>query len=118
LNKSFTALAVMQLVEECKIELDAPVQCYLPWFRVADPQSSAAITVRHLLNQTSGLPMLPGMTSLSNFDNHLDAVERQARSGHLGLLGMRERVHSIGGEIEFASRTGQGTRVRVVVPRR
>ena len=38
LTKSFTALAVMQLVEAGKVELDAPVQRYLPWFRVADPQ--------------------------------------------------------------------------------
>ena len=57
-TKSFTALAVMQLVKAGKIELDAPVQCYLPWFRVADPLASAQMTVRHLLNQTSGLPML------------------------------------------------------------
>ena len=35
LSKSFTALAIMQLVEAGKIELDAPVQRYLPWFRVA-----------------------------------------------------------------------------------
>lgn len=55
LTKSFTALAVMQLVEAGKVDLDAPVQRYLPWFRVADPQASARITVRHLLNQTSGL---------------------------------------------------------------
>ena len=41
LTKSFTALAVMQLVEAGKIELDAPVQRYLPWFRVADPAGSA-----------------------------------------------------------------------------
>ena len=34
-SKSFTALAVMQLVEAGKIELDAPVQRYIPWFRVA-----------------------------------------------------------------------------------
>ncbi len=54
-TKSYTALAVMQLVEAGKLELDAPVQRYLPWFRVADPQASARITVRHLLNQTSGL---------------------------------------------------------------
>ncbi len=60
LTKSFTALAVMQLVEAGKVELDAPVQRYLPWFRVADPQASAQMTVRHLLNQTSGLPVLPG----------------------------------------------------------
>ena len=38
LTKSFTALGVMQLVEAGKIELDAPVQCYLAWFRVADPR--------------------------------------------------------------------------------
>ncbi len=38
LTKSITALAVMQLVEAGKVELDAPVQCYLPWFRVADPR--------------------------------------------------------------------------------
>ena len=60
LTKSITALAVMQLVEAGKVELDAPVQRYLPWFRVADPQASAQMTVRHLLNQTSGLPLLPG----------------------------------------------------------
>ena len=40
LTKSITALAVMQLVEAGKVELDAPVQRYLPWFRVADPQAS------------------------------------------------------------------------------
>jgi CubicO group peptidase (beta-lactamase class C family) len=54
-TKSFTALAVMQLVERGKLELDAPVQRYLPWFKVADPAASAQITVRHLLNHTSGL---------------------------------------------------------------
>jgi CubicO group peptidase (beta-lactamase class C family) len=35
-SKSFTALAVMQLVEEGKIDLDAPVTSYLPWFHTAD----------------------------------------------------------------------------------
>ena len=55
-SKSFTALAVMQLVEAGKIELDVPVQRYLPWFRVADPDASARITLRHLLYHTSGLP--------------------------------------------------------------
>src|SRR5215467_11450829 len=56
MSKSFTALAVMQLVEAGKVELDVPVQRYLPWFRVADPTASARITVRQLLNQTSGIP--------------------------------------------------------------
>jgi CubicO group peptidase (beta-lactamase class C family) len=54
-SKSFTALAVMQLVEAGEIELDAPVRRYIPWFTVADEAASQAITVRHLLHQTSGL---------------------------------------------------------------
>jgi CubicO group peptidase (beta-lactamase class C family) len=54
-SKSFTALAIMQLVEAGEIELDAPVRTYLPWFTMAGPEDSALITVRHLLAQTSGL---------------------------------------------------------------
>jgi len=80
LTKSFTALAVMQLVEAGKIDLDAPVQRYLPWFRVADPQASAQMTVRHLLNQTSGLPTSSGEIQLADFDNSPGATERQARA--------------------------------------
>jgi CubicO group peptidase (beta-lactamase class C family) len=80
LTKSITALAVMQLVEAGKVELDAPVQRYLPWFRVADPVASAQITVRHLLNQTSGLTMLSGFPVLADFDEHPGATERQVRA--------------------------------------
>jgi CubicO group peptidase (beta-lactamase class C family) len=70
-SKSFTALAVVQLVEAGKIDLDAPVQTYLPDFILADPDAAsqtpalapersagASVTVRHLLNQTSGLSEL------------------------------------------------------------
>jgi CubicO group peptidase (beta-lactamase class C family) len=79
-TKSFTALVVMQLVEAGKIELDAPVQHYLPWFRVAEPAASAKITVRHLLNQTSGLPGTAGMIALTNLDASPGTAERQARA--------------------------------------
>jgi CubicO group peptidase (beta-lactamase class C family) len=79
-TKSFTATAVMQLVEAGKIDLDSPVQRYLPWFRVADPQASARITIRHLLNQTSGMSTLAGTACLGDLDDRLDAAERQARS--------------------------------------
>lgn len=80
LTKSFTALAAMQLVEARRIDLDAPVQRYLPWFRVADPQASARMTVRHLLNQTSGLPAACGEAPLADFDDSPGASERQARA--------------------------------------
>jgi CubicO group peptidase (beta-lactamase class C family) len=79
LTKSFTALAVMQLVEAGKIDLDAPVRRYLPWFRVADPPASAQMTVRHLLNQTSGLSFASGSRVLVNWDDSPDATEKQAR---------------------------------------
>ena len=54
-TKAFTALAVMRLVERGQVELDAPVARYLPEFRVATPGAEKSITIRHLLNHTSGL---------------------------------------------------------------
>jgi CubicO group peptidase (beta-lactamase class C family) len=53
-SKSFTAAAVMTLVDEGRVALDQPVVAYLPEFRTADPRTDR-ITVRHLLNHTSGL---------------------------------------------------------------
>jgi CubicO group peptidase (beta-lactamase class C family) len=80
LTKAFTALAVMQLAEAGRVELEAPVQRYLPWFRVADPEPSACMTMRHLLNQTSGLPTWAGELPLADDDARPDAAERQARA--------------------------------------
>jgi len=54
ISKSFTALAVMQLVESGRISLDRPVREQLPEFAPDDPRA-ARITVRHLLNQSSGM---------------------------------------------------------------
>jgi CubicO group peptidase (beta-lactamase class C family) len=78
-SKSFTALAVMQLVEANKIELDAPVQRYLPWFRVADEKASREITVRHLLNQTSGLSTKTGRSFQGDGDTSATALEQAVR---------------------------------------
>jgi CubicO group peptidase (beta-lactamase class C family) len=54
LSKSFTSLAVQQLVDAGKLTLDDPVATHLPEYRPADPRG-ASITVRQLLDQTSGL---------------------------------------------------------------
>ena len=78
-SKSFTALAIMQLVETGQIDLDAPVQRYLPWFRVADAAASARITVRDLLNQTSGLSALTGNGYFITRDSDDAAQERFVR---------------------------------------
>lgn len=53
--KTATSTAIMRLVEDGEIELDAPVTNYLPYFQVAD-ERGAQITIRHLLMHTSGLP--------------------------------------------------------------
>src|SRR5689334_15287943 len=50
-SKPITATAVMQLVERGKIELDAPVQKYVPTF----PQKAYPVTVRDVLRHTSGI---------------------------------------------------------------
>jgi CubicO group peptidase (beta-lactamase class C family) len=54
-SKSFTALAVLQLAQAGKVDLDSPVKRYIPWFEVADEEVSDLITLRQLLNHTSGL---------------------------------------------------------------
>jgi CubicO group peptidase (beta-lactamase class C family) len=79
-GKSFTALAVMQLVEAGQIKLDGPVQTYLPWFRVADADASKTITVRQLLNMTSGIPQSIGQEQIANFTLSDSAIENNVRA--------------------------------------
>ena len=50
-----TTMAVLQLVEAGKIDLDAPFTDYLPYFEMADPAFSN-ITIRQMLLHTSGVP--------------------------------------------------------------
>lgn len=98
LTKSFTALVIMQLVEAGKVELDAPIQRYLPWFTLADPQAASQITVRHLLNQTSGISQIPGMITMSDFDDTPGAAERQARA-----LATIELTRPVGSTFEYSN---------------
>jgi CubicO group peptidase (beta-lactamase class C family) len=54
-TKTYTATALMRLVVEGRIELDAPVRRYVPELRLKDEQAAAQITMLNLLNHTSGL---------------------------------------------------------------
>ena len=54
ISKTYTAAAMMKLVEQGKVDLDEPVTAYLPDFTMADPRYTQ-ITVRMLLNHSSGL---------------------------------------------------------------
>ncbi len=77
LTKSFTALAIRQLAETGAMGLDDPVQRFLPWFRVADADASSRITVRHLLNHTSGFSRASGLEPL--LDNREMGLEELVR---------------------------------------
>jgi CubicO group peptidase (beta-lactamase class C family) len=79
-TKSFTALAIMQLSEAGQVQLDAPVQRYLPWWRVADADASPRITVRHLLYQVSGLSKATGNAYATSGDTHDSALEDRVRA--------------------------------------
>ena len=55
ITKPFVATSIMQLVEIGKIDLDAPVVKYLPYFHMADERYKT-ITARQLVTHTSGMP--------------------------------------------------------------
>ena len=59
-TKAFTATALGLLVEEGKLQWDAPVIRYLPAFRLSDPWVTAEITIRDLLVHRSGLGLGAG----------------------------------------------------------
>lgn len=59
-TKAFTALALGMLVEEGKLEWDAPVVNYLPEFMMWDPWVTRQITVRDILVHRSGLGLGAG----------------------------------------------------------
>ena len=57
ISKLFTAVAIMQLVEDGKINLDDPIQKVLPWFDINnDFKDAPELTIKSILSHSSGLP--------------------------------------------------------------
>ena len=56
ITKTFVAATIMQLVAEGRIDLDAPIETYLPGRVRGAGIDASAITVRQLLRHQSGLP--------------------------------------------------------------
>jgi CubicO group peptidase (beta-lactamase class C family) len=54
-TKAMTAALIGMLVDEKKVELDAPVTRYLPWFQLRDPAVTRDLSVRDLLTHRAGL---------------------------------------------------------------
>ncbi|WP_342505075.1 serine hydrolase domain-containing protein [Sporosarcina sp. FSL K6-2383] len=94
-TKSFTALAIMQLVEQGKINLEEPVLSYIPWFRVVDEAASKKITIQHLLNQTSGLSTYDGQVAISQGD--------QTLKEHVQSLEIIELTYPVGDQYQYSN---------------
>ncbi len=56
ITKPFTALAIMQLVEQGKIDLDANLRTYIPEFSIHSRFGNGDFTIRQMLTHYSGLP--------------------------------------------------------------
>lgn len=70
-TKLFTAVAIFQLQEKGLLNIDDPVVTYLPFFDVSYPSAaSPQITLRHLLNHSSGIPdNVPAVVGWMHLEN-------------------------------------------------
>jgi CubicO group peptidase (beta-lactamase class C family) len=82
-TKSFTALSILQLADSGLVDIDAPVKKYLPWFTFKNETLEKSIKVRHLLNQTSGLPQTGGFFDILTSDI---AVFEKGLNAHIQTL--------------------------------
>jgi len=73
-TKTFVAVVVMQMVQEGKVGLDEPIETYLPGLIRGEGIDGSKITVRQLLQHTSGLPeytdTIPGDSDIFQIKDH------------------------------------------------
>ncbi len=74
ISKGVTALAVMQLVEAGRVDLDTPISQYLDGFA---GQPAGAATIRQLLSHTSGWSTLQGNTAHTDATGGADELARR-----------------------------------------
>ncbi|GAI93447.1 unnamed protein product, partial [marine sediment metagenome] len=96
MSKFFTALAVMQLVEAGRLDLDTPVQRYIPEFRLADQEISTETTVRNLLSQTSGISNMAGLKQCLGTGNK--TIEQAVQE-----LNTTKPAYSVGTKFQYSN---------------
>ncbi|GAA4587728.1 CubicO group peptidase (beta-lactamase class C family) [Actinoplanes octamycinicus] len=104
MTKTWTALAFLQSVDEGRASLDEPVRTWLPGFRVADPEVSARVTPRHLLQHTSGIEEDFGDPGEGD-----DVHERMVA----GIAGARQ-VHPLGHTHGYSAALGYAILARIL----
>jgi two-component system sensor histidine kinase UhpB len=86
-------------------------------------QEALTNVIRHARAQhvTIELSRAEGVVKLAIRDDGVGfdvtkTLDQAAAGGHLGLLGMRERIQNLGGDLEVDSAPGRGTRLRILLP--
>ena len=115
-TKPMTAVAILQLVEQGKVDLDAPVQTYVPYF----PVKAFPVTVRQLLGHLGGIDAYRNPQAEQHFKEHKTTRQSIAVFEHFDLIaepGTRYRYTSygynlLGAVIESASGESYGGYMR------
>jgi CubicO group peptidase (beta-lactamase class C family) len=87
ISKTFTGTLMMMLVEQGKVDLDAPVQTYIQDFRVRDEEVSRKVTVRQLLTHMGGWVG----DYFNDFGNGDDALDKMVKD-----IARMEQVQPLG----------------------
>ncbi len=88
ITKTFTGLALAQMVEQKKVKLDEPVRALLPKGTVTAPASGAEVTLLDLAAQRSGLPRLPDNLKPADVTNPYADYDAKALYAFLGNHGV------------------------------
>ena len=91
-GKTYTATAMMRLVEEGKVELDAPVRKYVPDLKLKDEDTAERVTILQLFNHTAGWSG-DLMTDTGDGD---DALAK-----YVGLMADIEQVTPLGASVSY-----------------
>lgn len=94
ITKVYTASVMMRLVDQGKLDLDAPVRRYLPSFQLSNDEAAETITPRHLLTHSSGMVG----DYFADFGTGTDCLERYVAS-----LKEQEYVHEPGRMLSYSN---------------
>jgi CubicO group peptidase (beta-lactamase class C family) len=94
ITKVLNATLLMQLVDEGRVELAAPLKRYLPDFQVADRDATELITVEMLLNHTCGIDGEYFPDAGPDAERIEDVIPRIARQG---------QIHAPGAELSYCN---------------
>jgi CubicO group peptidase (beta-lactamase class C family) len=104
MGKAWTATVVMMLVDDGELDLDKPVRTYLSGFKVADPNVSQRVTLRHLLSHTSGIDG----DHFEDFGRGDDCLEK-----YVDACAKLEQTHPLGATMSYCN-TGLSIAGRII----